>query len=96
MSDQSQNNIGKSVVSQKVLHQFLQSNNYMHHLGALPMAIQVQLLVKAVMSRDLSAVYIGSVCLYNLRKDGPRGSTVEIKVGKIRISVNRLHYTVEK
>ena len=96
MSDRSQNNVGESVVSRKVLHQFLRSNNYMHHLGALPMTVQVQFLAKAVMSRDLSEVYVGSARPYNLRKDGPRGSAVKIKVGKIRISVNRPHYAVEE
>ena len=96
MSDQSRNNVGESAVSQKVLHQCLRSSNCRHRLGVLPMAVRVQLLAKAVMSGDLSGVYVGSVRPYDLRRDGPRGSAVETKVETIRISVNRLHYAVEE
>lgn len=42
--------------------------------------------------RRLSGVYVGSVHLYNLQRDGPRGSAVETKVGDIRIGI----YILEK
>lgn len=68
MLDQSGNNVRESVVFQTVLHQFLQSSNCRHRLGASPMAVLVQLFVKAVMSGYLSGVYVGSVHLYNLKR----------------------------
>lgn len=74
----------RSVDSLEMIGIIVCSNNRRHRLDALP--VLVQLLVKAMMS-DLSGVYVGSVRLYNLGRDRPRGSAVETKVEEIRISI---------